>query len=78
MTETTKSEITDLIASVLCVDGDSLTAESRLDDLGVDSLDTVELVLALEEKFDIAFMDSEYDKLVTVGDVLAAVAKKRG
>ena len=43
---------------------------SFLDDLGADSLDIVELVMALEEEFDIEIPDSDAEKVVTVGDVV--------
>ena len=43
---------------------------SFVEDLGADSLDTVELVMALEEEFDIEIPDSDAEKVVTVGDVV--------
>ena len=43
---------------------------SFLDDLGADSLDIVELVMALEEEFDIEIPDADAEKVVTVGDVV--------
>ena len=43
---------------------------SFLDDLGADSLDIVELVMALEEEFDIEIPDTDAEKVVTVGDVV--------
>ena len=43
---------------------------SFIDDLGADSLDIVELVMALEEEFDIEIPDSDAEKVVTVGDVV--------
>ena len=49
----------------------SVTMEaSFLDDLGADSLDIVELVMALEEEFDIEIPDADAEKVVTVGDVV--------
>jgi len=44
--------------------------QSFIDDLGADSLDIVELVMALEEEFDIEIPDSDAEKVVTVGDVV--------
>ena len=46
------------------------TESSFIDDLGADSLDIVELVMALEEEFDIEIPDSDAEKVVTVGDVV--------
>ena len=43
---------------------------SFIDDLGADSLDIVELIMALEEEFDIEIPDSDAEKVVTVGDVV--------
>ena len=49
----------------------SITMEaSFIDDLGADSLDIVELIMALEEEFDIEIPDSDAEKVVTVGDVV--------
>ena len=43
---------------------------SFIDDLGADSLDIVELIMALEEEFDLEIPDSDAEKVVTVGDVV--------
>ena len=48
----------------------SIDENSRLQDLGIDSLDIVELVMALEEEFDMEIPDSDAEKVVTVGDVV--------
>ena len=55
-----------------------LTESSFMDDLGADSLDTVELVMALEEEFGIEIPDEEAEKLVTVGDALRYIEDKAG
>jgi acyl carrier protein len=49
-----------------------------VDDLGADSLDTVELVMALEEEFGIEIPDEEAEKLATVGDALRYIEEKAG
>ena len=50
---------------------DAVTLEaSFIDDLGADSLDIVELIMALEEEFDIEIPDADAEKVVTVGDVV--------
>ena len=46
------------------------TDASFIDDLGADSLDIVELIMALEEEFDIEIPDSDAEKVVTIGDVV--------
>ncbi|MDH4261969.1 MAG: acyl carrier protein [Spirochaetia bacterium] len=59
-----------IIAEQLGVDESEITPESHfIDDLGADSLDTVELVMALEEEFGIEIPDEDAEKIQTVGDV---------
>ena len=60
-----------IIVEQLSVAESAVTMEaSFIDDLGADSLDIVELVMALEEEFDIEIPDSDAEKVVTVGDVV--------
>ncbi len=60
-----------IIAEQLSVEVDKITADARfVDDLGADSLDTVELVMALEEEFEIDIPDEEAEKIVTFQDVM--------
>ena len=60
-----------IIAEQLIVEIEKITPEARfVDDLGADSLDTVELVMALEEEFEIDIPDEEDEKIVTFQDVL--------
>ena len=60
-----------IIVEQLGVAENAVTMEaSFIDDLGADSLDIVELVMALEEEFDIEIPDSDAEKVVTVGDVV--------
>ena len=60
-----------IIVEQLGVTDTSVTMEaSFIDDLGADSLDIVELVMAIEEEFDIEIPDSDAEKVVTVGDVV--------
>jgi acyl carrier protein len=67
-----------LVAQQLDVDAAQVTMEARfLDDLGADSLDLVELVMAIEEEFDVEIPDEEAEKIVTVGDAVAYVKKKK-
>lgn len=63
-----------IIAEQLSVGEDQVTNEaSFVDDLGADSLDTVELVMALEEEFEIDIPDEEAEKIVTVQDAVAYI-----
>lgn len=60
-----------IIVEQLGVEEDEITLESSfIDDLGADSLDIVELIMALEEEFDLEIPDSEAEKLQTVGDAV--------
>ena len=64
-------KVKEIIVEQLGVAETSFTSEaSFIDDLGADSLDIVELVMALEEEFDIEIPDADAEKVVTVGDVV--------
>ncbi|MHB1392009.1 MAG: acyl carrier protein [Clostridia bacterium] len=64
-------KVQEKVAEQLGVDADEVLLESSfIDDLGADSLDIVELLMALEEEFDIEIPDEEAEKLATVGDVV--------
>ncbi len=67
-------KIRDIVVEQLGVEADKVTMESSfVDDLGADSLDIVELVMALEEAFGVEIPDSEAEKISTVGDVVEYV-----
>lgn len=58
-----------ILANQLDVEEDSITMDSSItDDLGADSLDIVDLVMSLEEEFDIEFPDEQVENIKTVGD----------
>ena len=64
-------KVKNVIIEQLGVAENNITMEaSFIDDLGADSLDIVELIMALEEEFDIEISDSDAEKVVTVGDVV--------
>ena len=64
-------KVKSIIVEQLGVAETSVTTESSfIDDLGADSLDIVELIMALEEEFDTEIPDSDAEKIVTVGDVV--------
>ena len=66
-----------IIEEQLGVEGDRIKPEaSFIDDLGADSLDIVELVMAMEEEFDIEIPDEDAEKLRTVSDVTKYLASK--
>lgn len=64
-------KVKEIIVEQLGVSEDSVNEDaSFIDDLGADSLDIVELIMALEEEFDIEIPDTDAEKVVTVGDVV--------
>ena len=69
---TNQERLIEIIANHLGVDEANVTPDaSFMEDLGADSLDTVELVMALEEEFDIEIPDSDAEKIQTVQDALS-------
>lgn len=74
-----EDRVKDIIVEELGVEREKLTNEaSFMEDLGTDSLDTVELVMAFEKEFDIDIPDEEAEKLRTVGDALKYLHEKLG
>jgi len=64
-------KIKEILVDVLGVDEDDIKPESKfIDDLGADSLDLVELIMSLEDKFNIEISDEEAEKIVTVKDAM--------
>ena len=71
--------VKEIIAEQLGVDESQVTGEaSFMDDLGADSLDTVELVMALEEEFGAEIPDEEAEKLTTVSQAIAYIENLKG
>ncbi len=69
-------KVRDIISKQLDVDAAGITLESKLvDDLKADSLDVVELIMDLEQEFDIEIPDEELPKVRTVGDIVEYVDK---
>ena len=74
-----EDRVKDIIVEELGVEREKLTGQaSFMEDLGADSLDTVELVMAFEKEFDIDIPDEDAEKLRTVGDALAYLHTKIG
>ena len=74
---TVDERVKKIIAEQLGVEEDEVTAEaSFVEDLGADSLDTVELVMALEEEFGIEIPDEDAEKILTVGKALDYIKEK--
>lgn len=71
MSGETFDKVKEVIAEELEVDVESISMESLIvDDLGADSLDVVELIMRLEEKFELEIPDEDAEKIQTVGDAV--------
>ena len=76
MAENIQEKVTEIIVEQLSVTADQVGPESKMiEDLGADSLDAVELVMAVEEEFGIEVPDEEAEKLISVGDIISHVEK---
>ena len=77
MTKDISSRVKKMVADHLGIEESKVTDEANfIDDLGADSLDTVELVMAFEEEFGSDISDSEAEKILTVGDAIKFVESK--
>ena len=77
MTKDISSTVKKMVVDHLGVDESKVTNEaSFIDDLGADSLDTVELVMAFEEEFGSEISDTEAEKILTVGDAIKFIESK--
>ncbi|MEI7641238.1 MAG: acyl carrier protein [bacterium] len=75
--KTIEERVKDVIVAQLGVDAAEVKPESSfIDDLGADSLDTVELVMALEEEFGVEIPDEDAEKVRTVGDTINYIKGK--
>ena len=74
-----EDKVKEIIAKELEVDPKSITGEAKfIEDLGADSLDIVELVMALEEEFNLEIPDEDADKMKTVGDAMNYLKQHAG
>ncbi|EAJ7189520.1 acyl carrier protein [Campylobacter jejuni] len=68
---TTFDDVKAVVVEQLSIDADAVKMESKIiEDLGADSLDVVELIMALEEKFEVEIPDSDAEKLIKIEDVV--------
>ena len=71
-------KVKSIIVEQLGVDEEEVTPDaSFVDDLGADSLDTVELVMAFEEEFDLEIPDEDAEKIATVGDAISYIKENQ-
>ncbi len=72
------NKVIEIVAEALSVEADQITLSSNLvDDLGADSLARVELVMQIEEEFDIEISDADSEKILTVQAIIDYVNKKK-
>ena len=77
MTKDVSSKVKKMVVDHLGVDEAKVNDDSSfIDDLGADSLDTVELVMAFEEEFGSEISDSDAEKILTVGDAIKFIQSK--
>ncbi len=71
-------DVKEVVVEQLDVNAEEVKSESKfVEDLGADSLDVVELVMALEEKFDIEIPDDAAEKIATVGDAVKYIEENK-
>lgn len=67
-------KIQEIISEVLSVDADEITMETTfVDDLGADSLDVFQIIMGIEEEFDIEIANEDAERIVTVGDAVEQI-----
>ena len=78
MADNTEAKVKEIIINELGVEPEKVTQDaSFVEDLGADSLDTVELVMAFEEEFGMEIPDEEAEQLQTVGDAIKYIEKNQ-
>ena len=75
---TIQERVKDVIAQQLGAEFDSIQRHTTMQDLGADSLDIVEVVMEIEEEFDITIPDSAFEKMENVGEIVDYVEGKIG
>ncbi len=78
MAKPVEERVKEIICEQLGVEEDEVTPNAKfIEDLGADSLDTVELVMAFEEEFDLEIPDEHAEKIVTVGDAISYIKENQ-
>lgn len=69
-------KVKEIIVDQLSIsDADMITAETTLEDLGADSLDLVEVIMAIEDEFDVQIKDEDLESIKSVGDLINYISK---
>ncbi len=74
---TNLEQLKKIIVDQLGVDADTITPEATIENLGADSLDLVETIMAIEDEFGVQFEDGDIENLKTVGDMLSYIESKK-
>jgi acyl carrier protein len=78
MAKPVEERVKEIICEQLGVEEDEVTPNAKfIEDLGADSLDTVELVMAFEEEFELEIPDEDAEKIVTVGDAITYIKENQ-
>ena len=78
MAKSVEEKVKEIIVEQLGVEEDDVTPTAKfIEDLGADSLDTVELVMAFEEEFDLEIPDEDAEKITTVGDAISYIKENQ-
>ena len=78
MAKPVEERVKEIICEQLGVEEDEVAPNAKfIEDLGADSLDTVELVMAFEEEFDLEIPDEDAEKIVTVGDAIGYIKENQ-
>lgn len=78
-TTNTEERVRQMVADQLHIDLSKVQkTASFIEDLGADSLDIVELVMTMEEEFDVQIPDEDGEKIKTVGDAISYIAERKG
>jgi len=72
-TENTESKIKEIVAEILKIEPKTIQSESTFEDLNVDSLDMVEIIMKMEEEFDIEISDEQAEKIKSIRDAVEKV-----
>jgi len=71
-----RTKLIEIVVDKLECEASEITEETRLSDLGADSLDEIEILMEVEDEFHIHIKDEEADKVITCGDAFELVCKK--
>ncbi len=72
-----REELKELAGENLDIDVENLDFSTKIDDLDIDSIDLLDFIMSIEEKYDIEFSDDELDQIDSLEDIVAIIEKKK-